>query len=387
LDSANCITGFQRSKNGLRLGSQKNANEFDCGLPKMLVSMALHLGWEATEMTEKKYWEDKGLKLYYTSSTDCSVDENGAKKDKKKATAPGTYVTDLQNDLIAAGYLKEGSADGSFGPGTKRAVLRFQRRAKNSLYRVQGEGKETVAADVKALTYTGEVNGICDLDTAKELRLWISQKLKAPLNRFPLVPITGGMLRQDAAILWVLAAQQVKALGGTIDSPYGDTTRSVTFRKSTGGNSLYSLHYTGRAVDLNQGLAGGRNQRYYVVKEADGSDTVWRIYCKTDKQDGTQGRSIGRGIKYYVFGSKKEVDLPQAYYLDLTTFLSNFGFMRIKAHSNWQTNAKGQEWWHFHYNHDLSDSFSDEMELVGITEDVLKKNGWDTEAKLDHKPG
>lgn len=331
------------------------------------------------------YWTDTNLKLYFTSKADHSIDNTGAKTYNKKATVPGTYVTDLQTDLIATGYLS-GKADGDFGPKTKRAVLRFQRRALTS-YRMSA-GK---AADVSTITYRGLVNGICDYATATELRLWIKSSLKAPLGRFSMVAISGGKLRNDAATKWTSAVNSIKAAGGTISSPYGDTTRGVGFRKSTGGNSLYSLHYTGRAVDLNQSLAGGKKQRYYVIKDSVGSDIYWTVLCKTTSQTGSQGVKYTKTKlvtkKYYSFWAKKEVDLPNGYYLDITAALKAKGFVRIKAHSDWKTNPKGTEWWHFHYDKDMQETFQDEMELIGHDEKTLRANGWNTEAKLDRKPG
>jgi len=330
------------------------------------------------------YWEDPKLKLYYKSSTDYSLDDNGAKRYKKPATVTGTLVTDVQTDLIAAGYLT-GTADGAYGNKTHRAVLRFQRRAQTKL-RMSTAG---VPADVATITYCNGSHGVCDPDTAKELRLWITSKLKAPLGRYKMIAVSGGKLRSDAANAWTTASLAIKAKGGTIDHPYGDTTRSVTFRKKTGGNSLYSLHYTGRAVDLNQGLAGGKKQRYFVEKETVNGDTYWRILCKTTDQTGAQGKKILKTAKrkYYVFYSKKEKPLPEAYYLDITEQLRLANFIRIKAHSNWKTNAKGQEWWHFHYNVDIQATFQDEMELIGHDEATLRKNGWNTDARLDRKPG
>src|SRR6266705_1535353 len=84
-----------------------------------------------------EYWNYSALALYYTSAKDASVDDAGAKKYKKAATAPLNYVTDVKNDLIKLGYLKAGSADGAFGPGTGRAVTRFQRHARR-VYRLVG---------------------------------------------------------------------------------------------------------------------------------------------------------------------------------------------------------------------------------------------------------
>lgn len=332
----------------------------------------------------KNYWEDAQLNLYYKSAKDHSIDDNAAKTYRKTATAPETYVTDMQTDLIVIGYLS-GKADGDYGPKTKRAITRFQRRAHTKL-RVNSAG---APADVASATYFCGITGICDPDTAKEIRLWLSKKLSAPLKRYSLVGVPGGRLRNDVAALWNAAVLQISANGGTLASPYGDTTRSVGFRKSTGGNSLFSLHYTGRAVDLNQGLAGGKGQRYYVEKEVISGATYWVVYCKTDSQTGAQGKKITAALnkKYYSFWSKKEIAFPEGYYINVTEFLKARGFVRIKAHSNWKTQPKGQEWWHFHYDKDLQATFQDEMELLGYDEATLKKHGWNTDLKLDTKPG
>jgi hypothetical protein len=332
----------------------------------------------------QKYWEVANLRLHFNSKTDMSLDDKGAAKYHKKVTVSGSLVTDMQTDLITLGYLS-GSADGYFGSKSKRAVLRFQRHAKR-LYRMLKGG---TADDVKSATYNGATNGICDQNTAKEIHLWISKNWVIPIGRFSLTPISGGKLRSDAAAVWHSLRVQIKAKGGTIDGPYGDTTRSIGFRKRTGGNSLYSMHYTGRALDLSQVLAGGKNQRYYAVKEIISGKVYFRIYCKTDKQDGTQGKKITKNmkLKQYSFYTKSEIAMPEAYYLDITTILEQNNFSRIKAHSNWKTNSKGTEWWHYYYDKDIQPTFQDEMELIGYTEETLRKHGWNTAAKLDHTPG
>ena len=338
----------------------------------------------AASCAKPNYWDSQALNLYFTSTAQYSLDTLGATKYKKTATAPHDFVTRLQDDLIALGYLN-GTADGAFGPKTRRSVLRFQRHA-GRLIRMT---KARAAQDVGSVTYKGRTDGVCDNKTAKEIRLWVEKAWVLPLGRFYLVTINKGKLRNDVAKAWSRLVSMIKSKGGTIDGPYGDTTRPLTYRKSTGGNSLFSFHYTGRAIDLNQGLAGGRGQRYFVVKENLEGEVYWRIYCKTVKQDGTQGTQIlkSKKINYYSFYNKTEYSLPEGYYLDITRLLQQSNFVRIKAHSNWQTNAKGMEWWHYHYNKDIQATFQDEMELIGNTEETLRRQGWDTDAKLDRKPG
>lgn len=338
----------------------------------------------------KKYSEDQAVSLYYNSKSDFSLDEAGAKKYKKKATAPGNYVTDLQNDLRTIGYLTE-DADGYFGSKTKRAVVRFQRHAAR-LYRMKSlEKKKPIADDIKTQTFTNVSDGTVNIATAKEIKSWISKHWVLPLGRFKLTAINGGKLRSDVALAWASAALKIKSLGGTIDpSPsYGDTIRPITVNSRTGGNSLYSLHYTGRAIDLTQALADrNKHQRYYLVKENKGSDVVFRIYCKTLQQKGQEGKKIKATTKYYDVSSKKLRDFPEAYYLDVTAILVNAGFSRIPAHSNWESLIwKKAEWWHYYWSKNIQETFQDEMELVGYSEKQLRKEYWNTNARLDKKPG
>jgi hypothetical protein len=45
-----------------------------------------------------------------------------------------------------------------------------------------------------------------------------------------------------------MIVQRVAAAGGTLDGPYGDTTRPLHPNMKAGA-SHYSFHYSGRAVD------------------------------------------------------------------------------------------------------------------------------------------
>ena len=105
------------------------------------------------------------------------------------------------------------------------------------------------------------------------------------------------------------------------------------------------------------------------------------------KQDGSQGTKIAaKTTKHYDLYDHKEKTIPEGYYLDLTALLASHGFIRIKAQKGWESKAKKQEWWHFHYTEGLQETFLDEMELIGYTEAQIKQSGR-TEADMDHPPG
>ena len=327
------------------------------------------------------YWDYDKLKLDLND-----IDDEGAKKYKKKATSPLAYVKTLQSDLKTLGYLS-GTPDGLYGGATKRALLRFQRHA-GRVYRLVGASK--AAADVATTAvFTHAADGVCDHDTATEIRKWITNGWVNPVGRFPITNLsTSGRLRDDAATAWEAIIVSVTAAGGSLEGPYGDTLR-VLAKTSKSGASSYSFHHSGRAVDINQALGGGRAQRYFIAKDGSGSTIYWTIYCRTDKQDGTQGTQMAKGaVKCWDFNSGKEYDIKAGYYINLTDMIQAGGtFERIKAHADWATNYNATEWWHFQYTKDKQVTFEDELELIGKTEGDIKAAGWSTDAELDHAPG
>jgi hypothetical protein len=330
----------------------------------------------------QNYWEYDKLKIDKED-----LDDEGAKKYKKRATAPLSYIKTLQSDLVTLGYMKSTSPDGYYGGGSKRSLLRFQRHA-GRVYRLIGASK--AADDVKAAdVFSHAQDGICDQDTAKEVRKWIDKGWVNPVGRFKKTNLsTSGAMREDAATAWETILTAVNAAGATLEGPYDSAPRSLV-KSSKDGASNFSFHYAGRAVDINQELGGGKKQRYWIAKDASGSDLYWRLWCRTDKQDGTQGTQKKKGdVKCWDFSGGKEYDIKPGYYVDLTDLITSGGtFERIKAHSNWATNYNGTEWWHFQYVPDKQATFEDELELFGYTEQQIKDAGWSTDAELDHAPG
>jgi hypothetical protein len=290
----------------------------------------------------------------------------------------------VQSDLIQLGFLSPGADDGVWGKGSKRALQRFRRRA-STLYRVSSDGK---AADCqKADLFVAPGSADVDQATLDEIKKWLDRQWRAPLGRFGFKTVPGGTLRSDAADDWIKLGTTIRGLGGTLDGPYGDTKRAPGKAKKDGASS-FSFHVVGRAVDLNQELAGSKGQRYFVAKDPRADGMYWRIYCKTDKQDGTQGKQYKKdAVECWGFWNKQAYKLPAGYYLDLTAEVESGGkFERIKAHNGWESNTNRAEWWHFQYAPDKQATFQDECELVGITEKQLRDAGY-AEADLDHPPG
>ena len=375
-----------------------------------------------------EYHKSTTLKLYFKSKDDCSLDEAGAVKfggDKSKANTHGTWVQQVQKDLIALGYLPEKDnkgvemADGYYGRSSDRAIKKFQRHAAR-VYRLDSA---KAAQDVKpAEVFAGKETGVCDPATAAEIRKWIDKKWVNPVGRFKLTALKeGGKLREDAAVAWDAICDKVAKKGGSLKGPYGNTQRGLSDGGGAKGSSKYSFHHCGRAVDINQG-------NKIVVKDLQGAKMFWRVFQKADKQDGTQGTKLAKGaFKRFDHKSNTESDIAEGHYIELTVEIQEGGlFERISAQSSWEDrkaydDAKAafegaaaadkekakktmdeayqslynkQEWWHFQWAADKQKHFIDELELIGFTEPEVRKVKdkagvlkWPDDADLDHAPG
>jgi hypothetical protein len=202
----------------------------------------------------------------------------------------GVIAAELTQELITLGYLAH--ADVANHAKVARAITRFQRHAARR-YRMPGP-------DVSP-TFVHAANGVCDAATAAEIRLWIQKKWRLPLGRFHINTLNNIgtkpiRLRQDAATAWSTIVQLATNKGATLGGEYGDSTRGVHPTAKVGA-SHYSFHYCGRAVDISQDFTKSADHRYYIVKEPKGPDTFWRVWCKTDKQDGGQGVQIRKHTK------------------------------------------------------------------------------------------
>lgn len=291
--------------------------------------------------------------------------------------------SDSTQSLVTIGYLQ--AADAQNITRVTRAVLRFQRHAARA-YRMPQP--DAARADI----YGGKINGALDQLTEEHIQKWIDRKWVVPVGRFPLRVLHIGpkpvRLRPDACEAWEQIVNLADKRGATLRGEYGDSARAVRPTDKPGA-SRYSFHYAGRAVDIPQQYTLSADHRYYITSDPSGGNQYWRIYCKTEQQDGGQGELIEKGtLKHYSFGEKKEVPLAAGYYVDLTELIESSGkFERIKAQGGWEKIYNRSEWWHFQYKLDKQPSFLDEMELIGYTEDFLRKNGWPTDGMLDHAPG
>jgi hypothetical protein len=434
-------------------------------------------------VSPQHYWEFPQLSL-----TGGELDAFGAdKKDTpEKQAALHHYVKEIQDDLAKIGFGvhdddvcgigKDHVPTGEYHviaddkddkklADTKHLVRRFQRQAK-WLWRMQSDG--THLADVKETDpsfFRGTADGVMNAETAAVLHHWATHDLHMVIDKFELVqldwpPGSGtpikidkntssqvAKLRKDAHDAWLAAAKEIFDKGGSIEGPYSSSPRGWRAGKlknlgAGNGNSAYSWHYSGLAVDIGQHLATGDgtiSNTHRHVREEDGSK--FRLWCwvvpqpaapadpADDKKDPLlqyRNRNIkalhrkdatasavkdaskpsdpsplytARDDTNAAHSDKVQVTVKEGWYVDCSAILEAHGMKRIPRHSDWLDHDKGWEWWHYQFEPDKPSptaddlTFGDYLQLYGVHEYLLRtvpgeeSGAWSAHKDIDHRPG
>lgn len=112
---------------------------------------------------KKGNYDDKGVESYNTKK----VDGEGYVK--------GFKVKELQENFEKVGVKNVGKVDGDFGDKTEKAVIAFQKAAKEKS-RKQKDG--TIAE--AEITFEGKPNGVFDSATSTEIKMWIEKGYLIP---------------------------------------------------------------------------------------------------------------------------------------------------------------------------------------------------------------
>lgn len=113
--------------------------------------------------------------------------------------------------------------------------------------------------------------------------------------------------------------------------------------------------YTGRAFALNPLMT---NAGWMVAVRQDyGAQTYWKLYLRTQLQDGSQGEPLHEppwdlaarnelDPKYYEQGGKY-APVPPGYWIDFTSLARQYGWERVPALPNWRTFYSGARFTEF----------------------------------------
>lgn len=124
------------------------------------------------------------------------------------------------------------------------------------------------------------------------------------------------------------------------------------------GQPANSWNKAGRAFDLYYREALAFEPRVEVVREEIGAETYWRVFVRTEVQDGSQGEPLrilpwdfqaryGDEPRFYDEGGKLKEAIPSGYYVDFTALAADYGWERVPAGSDWRAYFPAINFWHF----------------------------------------
>ena len=124
------------------------------------------------------------------------------------------------------------------------------------------------------------------------------------------------------------------------------------------GQSFENWNQAGRAFDLPYRDALAFEPLVEIVREDFEGQTYWRVFLRTEAQDGSQGQPLrqrpwdfrarfGDDPQYYDDGGKLKEMIPPGYYVDFTALAADYGWNRVPATSNWRTYFPAIRFWHF----------------------------------------
>jgi TolB protein len=177
-----------------------------------------------------------------------------------------------------------------------------------------------------------------------------------PPYSFMYVPVrTGGPYLSDRVddSFHALRERVIAETGFDYLSVFGDLWRRID-AGARPGQSTRSWHKAGRAMDINQGPYGPGQDVVYTL-ETVGGRTMWRVYFRTARQDGSQGEPLR--IAPWSWWPEPSGDtsaggtlshlIPPGYWLDYTALAAEYGWQRVPALRRWRTVWVDTDWWHF----------------------------------------
>jgi TolB protein len=124
------------------------------------------------------------------------------------------------------------------------------------------------------------------------------------------------------------------------------------------GQPAESWNKAGRAFDFYYREALAFEPRVEVVGEMIGAEIYWRIFLRTEAQDGRQGEPLrdlswdfqaryGDEPRFYDAGGKLKDTIPAGYYIDFTALAADYGWQRVPAGADWRAYFPAINFWHF----------------------------------------
>jgi TolB protein len=131
------------------------------------------------------------------------------------------------------------------------------------------------------------------------------------------------------------------------------------------GEERRNWHMTGRAFSINRNGIAGFPPPIEVVREDVGVNTYWRVYVRAAEQNGQLGEPLRQmpwdfaarsqgDVASYDAGGRLRTEMPEGYYVDLTTIVEDYGWSWTPSGRDWRANFNSTNFWMFRKTDGLS---------------------------------
>lgn len=177
-------------------------------------------------------------------------------------------------------------------------------------------------------------------------------------------------IRDDLSVDYMNVFNSLDSMGGKLTSSGSKRSLNAKVSKS---RSATSLHYIGRAIDLNvySGMHDLKKEPYLIEKEG----RYWRVWARV--KSGGEERCINAW--HHPSWSSKKVE---ANVIDLTELMKENNFERIphrKLYNSKRKSYGSSEWWHFQNTSGLVEDetlFGDELLKMYTINEVKNTPPW-----------
>lgn len=217
-----------------------------------------------------------------------------------------------------------------------------------------------------------QIDQISQLDTSYPSKPLFTEAIKRPASNGPPVVLFEMPIDAPSPYLSDQIDQSFLALRQRLQTEIGwdylgqlDNMFEAIDGRHIPGTDPRTWNKAGRAFDLPYNEAMTFEPKVEVVREEASLETFWRLFVRTDQQDGSQGEPLremawdfrarfGDEPQYYDEGGLMKEAIPGGYYVDFTNLAADYGWERVPAEANWRTFFPGILFGHFENRQDLT---------------------------------
>ncbi|QHI38041.1 hypothetical protein IMCC3317_34250 [Kordia antarctica] len=282
------------------------------------------------------------------------------------------YIHKIQERFheLGFGYMV-GNINGCFNIKLYATILAFQIQAKSQKRNIYNFFSEKEYTEKINITFLGQVNGVFDNETAKELSLWLENNYRNSCD-VPLVKWGKTWIRSETSEKIEKIKSKVLGLGGIFPINSIACFRNPANTTISKGMKKTSLHLAALAIDLDEwrGMQDPDTDYYYI---ADRDGEYWDVFVKSKLKNNT----LKKDFTFYDFDKRQYYNKTlEGGFINISKLFEEQAMIPIRRKMGWEREYYLTEWWHFQRINTDDSIWQKEMNKIGYINKFLKKQNY-----------